>query len=102
MIAVVFHVPTVYPDGSYLSQHFLNGLLDEVYHFAGGLSYLEGMGAWRNPENGERVLEPILRVHVGVEEQQVNDLIELVEGWLKGPFHQQAVWLEVDGTPEIR
>ncbi len=102
MIVVAFHVPTVYPDGNQIHPHFVESLLNEVADFAGGLSLFEGLGAWRNPDDGDWVREPILRIVVGVEEQQVNSLLTLIVDWLKGPFHQQAVWIEIDGTPEIR
>ena len=100
MIAVAFHVPFVYNDGEPIPSYYVNQLMQDVISMNGGVTTIPCWGAWVH--DGDFYHEPMLRVLVGVEEQDVESFVQLIDARLKDEFRQFAVWIEVDGKPSIR
>ena len=99
LAVVLFHLPLAFNDGTAVPMELIEDLLTDVTELAGGFTYEEGTGGWLH--EGKLYREAVWVVKVGISEEKLCELQELVEGRLKGEFGQIAVWFEVAGSAEI-
>lgn len=100
MVIVAFHVPLVFNDDEQVPPPLMRWLLDRVAQITGGWTAFEAHGGWLS--QGRMRVEPVLRVVAACPEEEVERLVEMVQNILTEDFGQEAVYMEIDGTPSIR
>jgi hypothetical protein len=98
--SLVFHVPVNFNDGSPVPAELSERLERLVCERAGGFSVSPVDGAWE--DGGKVYREPMRRFLVGLPEEKIAPFVDEIVALLKGDYAQLAVWVEIDGEPEIR
>ncbi len=96
----VFHCPVNFNDGEPIPAAQLDSLEKLLCQRAGGFTVTDAQGAWEY--EGQVYHEPVRRYMLGLPEAQIPALADEIEALLKGDYKQIAVWIEIDGEPEIR
>lgn len=100
-VSLVFHLPTADNDGQQFHPADISIFVNRIIRRAGGITIVHCEGVWVHPE-GHLIQEQVLRIMVAVPEEGLEELVELINQQLKGPFEQESVYMEVDGKPSIR
>ncbi|MGC4031486.1 MAG: hypothetical protein QM754_07090 [Tepidisphaeraceae bacterium] len=91
-----FKIPLAYNDGTPVEEDRLDAMLDQLYIEFGG-STVEGTekGTYRRDDTGEKQVEYMLKVCVGVEGEKGVDRLRQMVSEIGGELDQESMYFEV-------